>query len=57
MAKKNAELIGETAEVLLDRIKEQAGRYEAPEQLKQLAEAFAIVASNDKQEPGRVTVM
>lgn len=47
MVRKNAELIGETATILLTKIKEQAQRADSAEDLKDLAEAFGIVAASD----------
>jgi hypothetical protein len=58
MPKKNAELIGETAEALLVQIKEQASIHTEPEKLRSLADAFATVAAADQVETsGRRGVM
>lgn len=51
MPKKNQDLIGETAEVLLTEIKKQAQIVVQPEQLRALAEAFATVAGADQVVP------
>lgn len=45
MARINPELVTETAEAILNQIKAQADRYTHPEQVQQLAEAFATVAA------------
>lgn len=55
--KQNAELITQTAEVLLKAIMETAESYTTPDHLKDLAEAFALVAQHDTDVPregGRV---
>ncbi|MFC5999345.1 hypothetical protein ACFP6A_11530 [Quadrisphaera sp. GCM10027208] len=49
MPKKNADLIGETAGVLLNEIKKHAGNCTQPDQLRALAEAFSTVAAADQQ--------
>lgn len=47
MPKKNADALVETADVLLARIREEAGRRTNPEHLKDLAQAYALIAAND----------
>lgn len=53
MAKRNADLIGETAAVLLKKIQELTEEEwgDNPDQLKALAEAFALVAEHDSDQP------
>lgn len=60
MAKRNAELITETAAVLLRRIQKRAEEVGDPDQIKALAEAFALVAEHDTNvagPPGRAAVL
>jgi len=59
MATQNAELITQTAEVLLTRIQEVAKEYGGPSDMKELAEAFAFIAQHDtpaKREPARAYI-
>ncbi len=51
MAKKNEELIAETAAVLLEQIKEMGSAARHVSQIKELAEAFALVAEHDAPKP------
>lgn len=48
MTTKNEDLLNETAEILLNRIKQQAPETKTPDQTKALAEAFAIIAQHDR---------
>jgi hypothetical protein len=58
MAKKNADLIGQTAETLLTKINGLVAEYDDAGSIKTLAEAFAIVAEHDQpQKSGSAYVM
>lgn len=52
MPKKNATLIGETAEVLLNKISSLAAETKSPAVVKDLCDAFAAVVEHDQQVAG-----
>lgn len=52
MAKKNATLIGETAEVLLNKISSLAAEAKSAAVVKDLCDSFAAVVEHDQQVAG-----
>ena len=47
MATENRDKLAETASALLDAINEAGDKYGHPDQIKTLAEAYALIATND----------
>lgn len=51
--KHNADLLAETEKALLEAIKNAAGAEKVPDRLRNLAEAYALVAGNAQTRPSR----